>query len=229
MPIQTVSYITAFIAGVLSFFSPCILPMIPVYIMFMTGVSLEEEVMGNRRKAFMRTSFFVLGFTLLFMIMGTSATFIGKVVQQNKLLFMKLSGILIIIFGVMLTGMLKVTFPKISVRLPKSISGNLSAFVMGMAFVVAWTPCFGPILAGILVMAGSTQTWFHGMFLLGVYALGMGVPFLLTALFINEFSRLIQNMEKVIPMMLKVLGTLMIVFGLLIFFNKLTWLFSLVS
>ncbi len=229
MPVATVSYITAFTAGVLSFFSPCILPMIPVYIMFMTGVSLEEEVVGNRKKAFIRTVFFVMGFAILFMLMGSSATFIGKIIQQNKMLFMKISGILVIVFGVMLTGIVKIALPKISVRLPQSMSGNLSAFVMGMAFVVAWTPCFGPILAGILVLAGTTQTWIQGMILLGVYALGMGVPFLLTALFINEFSKFIQKMENIVPVMLKMLGVLMIVFGVLIFFNKLTWLFSVVS
>ncbi len=222
MPIQTVSYIAAFVAGVVSFFSPCILPMIPVYIMFMTGVSLEEEVSGNRKKAFIRTLFFVVGFTILFMIMGSSITFIGSMFQQHREILVKISGILIIIFGLVLMGGFKIPFPNISVRMPKAVSGNLSAMLMGMAFVVAWTPCFGGILAGILALAGTSQTWLQGMILLGVYSLGMGVPFLLTALFINEFSRLIQKMEKVVPIMLKVFGTLMVLFGVLIFFDKLT-------
>ncbi len=222
MPIQTVSYLAAFVAGVVSFFSPCILPMIPVYIMFMTGASLEEEVAGNRKKAFIRTLFFVLGFTILFMIMGSTVTFIGAIFQQNRDMLSKISGLLIIFFGVILMGGFKIPFPNISIRMPKAVSGNLSAMLMGMAFVVAWTPCFGGVLAGILALAGTSQTWLQGMILLGVYSAGMGIPFLLTALFINEFSRLLQKMEKAVPIMLKLFGILMIVFGGLIFFNKLT-------
>ncbi len=108
--------------------------------------------------------------------------------------------------------------------MPQGLSGNIGALVMGMAFAAGWTPCFGPVLAGILVMAGGSATFTKGIVLLLVYSLGMGIPFLLTALFINAFTSMLQRMEKVVPVIMKIGGIIMIVFGVLIFFDKVTML-----
>lgn len=220
MPFADVSYIAALTAGVLSFFTPCILPMIPAYIMFITGSSLEEEVASNRKLAVGRTLMFILGFTVIFVIMGTSASLIGRAFIQYRGLFTKLSGAIIIFFGAVLAGFVKSPFKSGGLRVPKGLTGNLGALVMGMAFAAGWTPCFGPVLAGILVMAGASATLSKGILLLLVYSIGMGIPFLLTAMFINVFVSLLQRMEKIVPVLLKVGGVVMILFGLLIFFDK---------
>lgn len=228
MSFGQVSYVAAFMAGVFSFFSPCILPMIPAYIMFITGASLEEDVKGNRIKAVVRTSFFILGFTIIFMIMGTSASLIGRMFQENREIFTKISGGLIVFFGLVLMGVIRSPFQSSRIRLPKAVKGNAGAFLVGMAFAAGWTPCFGPVLAGILVLASASSTWGQGVFLLATYALGMGIPFLLTALFINEFSRVLQKSEKIVPVVLKIGGGIMVVFGLLVFFDKMMWLLNLI-
>lgn len=222
MPFGDVSYYAALTAGVLSFFTPCILPMIPAYIMFITGSSLEEDVTSNRRLAVGRTLLFILGFTIIFVIMGTSATLVGRLFVQNRAIFTKVSGAIIIFFGLILVGLVKSPFKSGGIRMPQGLSGNIGALVMGMAFAAGWTPCFGPVLAGILVMAGGSATFSKGVTLLLIYSIGMGIPFLLTALFINAFTSMLQRMEKVVPVILKIGGIIMIAFGLLIFFDKVT-------
>ena len=224
MPFGDVSYYAALTAGILSFFTPCILPMIPAYIMFITGSSLEEDVTSNRRLAVGRTLLFILGFTTIFVIMGTSATLVGRLFVQNRAIFTKVSGAIIIFFGLILAGFVKSPFKSGGVRMPQGLSGNIGALVMGMAFAAGWTPCFGPVLAGILVMAGGSATFAKGVILLLIYSLGMGIPFLLTALFINTFTSMLQRMEKVVPVIMKTGGIIMIVFGILIFFDKVTML-----
>ncbi len=220
MPFVDISYIAALTAGVLSFFTPCILPMIPAYIMFITGASLEEDVASNRKLAVGRTLLFILGFTVIFVIMGTSASLLGRIFVQNRMVFSKLSGLIIIFFGLVLAGLVKSPLKSSGIRMPQGLGANLGAFIMGMAFAAGWTPCFGPVLAGILVMAGGAATVTKGMLLLLVYSLGMGIPFLLTALFIGIFAKFLQRMERVVPIVLKVGGFIMILFGLLIFFDR---------
>lgn len=220
MPFGDISYIAALTAGVLSFFTPCILPMIPAYIMFITGSALEEDVVSNRKLAVGRTLLFILGFTIVFIIMGTSATLLGRLFVQNRAVFTKLSGAIIVFFGLILAGFMKSPFKSGGIRVPEGLRGNFGAVIMGMAFAAGWTPCFGPVLAGILVMAGGSQTLSKGILLLLVYSVGMGIPFLLTAMFINIFMTFLQGMEKVVPVILKVGGIIMIAFGLLIFFDK---------
>ncbi len=220
MPFADISYIAALTAGVLSFFTPCILPMIPAYIMYITGATLEEDVASNRKRAVGRTLLFVMGFTVIFLIMGTSASLLGRFFVQNRAVFSKVSGTIIIFFGLVLTGLIKSPLKSSGIRMPQGLGANFGAFIMGMAFAAGWTPCFGPVLAGILVMAGGAQTIGKGISLLLVYSLGMGIPFILTALFIGYFAGLIQKVERIVPVILKVGGFVMIAFGLLIFFDK---------
>lgn len=218
---QDISLPIAFGAGFLSFFSPCILPMIPAYIMYLTGSSLEEAK-EKRLYALSRTIGFVIGFTIIFMIMGTSASFLGKIFIRNKSVFSKISGILIIIFGLNMMGIFKIDILNMErkVKGPKAVSDWLSSTVMGMAFAAGWTPCFGPALASILLYAGSVETISKGVWLLFIYSVGMGIPFILTALFINKFIEIINRAEKLLIYIPKIGGLIMVIFGLLIFFNK---------
>lgn len=217
-----VSIPIAFGAGFLSFFSPCILPLIPAYIMYMTGVTMEEEVEAKKWIALTRTMGFVIGFTIIFMVMGTSASFIGKLFIKNKDFFSRVSGIIIIVFGLSMMGVIKLEFLNMEKRIkaPKKITSWFSSVLMGMAFAAGWTPCFGPALASILMYAGGSETVLKGVYLLLVYSLGMAIPFILTALFINVFTNLMNKAEKWIKYIPMIGGFMMVVFGLLIFFNK---------
>lgn len=226
MNLENVSLSIAFGAGFLSFFSPCILPLVPVYIMYITGISVEEEINQSKLLAFKRTMGFVLGFTIIFMIMGTSAGFLGKIFIRNREIFSKISGILIMIFGFNMMGILNLNILKLEKRLkaPKKMTNWFSSILMGMAFAAGWTPCFGPVLASILVYAGSSATVSKGVYLLLVYSIGMAIPFILTSLFINTFNRFIQKAQRFIPYIPKISGFIMIVFGVLVFFNKIVYI-----
>ncbi len=222
MDLGNVSLPIAFGAGFLSFFSPCILPLIPVYIMYMTGVNLESEMEERRLIALTRTTGFVIGFTIIFMIMGTSASFIGKIFIRNKEIFSKVSGALIVIFGLNMMGIIKFRFLNMEKKMkaPKKVSNWFSSILMGMAFAAGWTPCFGPVLASILIYAGGAATVSKGIYLLFIYSVGMAIPFLLTALFINVFSKFLEKTEKVMVYIPKIGGLIMVIFGMLVFFNK---------
>lgn len=217
-----VSITMAFIAGFLSFFSPCILPLIPAYIMYMTGTVVEEELSEKKWFVLNRTLGFILGFTIIFMIMGLSASAIGKIFVQYKNVFTKISGTLIILFGLNMLGVFKVNILQSEKRMksPKKITNWFSTVLMGMAFAAGWTPCFGPILASILIYAGAAGTVTKGVYLLLIYSIGMGIPFILTALFINVFNKFLNKSAKVMPYITKISGLILVIFGLIIFLNK---------
>lgn len=229
MGVQEVSIPLAFITGVLSFFSPCILPLIPVYIMYLTGTTAETEVNKRRLLAVTRTLGFILGFTVVFIIMGLSASALGQLFAQHRLLLLRISGIIMILFGLNMIGLFKLSFIKLPklIDSPKNVTSFFSAFVMGLAFAAGWTPCFGPILASIVIYAGASSTMTQGIVLLLVYSLGMAIPFLLTALFINAFNKLLDKSEKFIQYVPKISGIILILFGLLIVTNKLVQLTNL--
>lgn len=220
---QETSNWVVFMAGVLSFFSPCILPLIPAYIMYIAGVSAEDEMKFNRKKIIIRTLSFIAGFTFIFLLMGASATAIGRIFIRNKEIFSKISGVIIMFFGLNLLGVIKVSRLSKTFRLrsPRSVNNIFTSFLMGVAFAAGWTPCFGPVLASILFYAGSSSTVEKGVFMLAIYSLGMALPFFLTALFFTKASSLIEKTEKYTPIIVKIAGFVMIVFGGLIFFNKL--------
>ncbi|MFA5576623.1 MAG: cytochrome c biogenesis protein CcdA [Tissierellaceae bacterium] len=222
MNLGDVSVPIAFGAGFLSFFSPCLLPMIPAYIMYITGINMEDELEKRRLFAIIRTGGFVIGFTIIFMIMGSSASFIGKAFIRNKEIFARVSGLLIVIFGLSMMGVIKLGFLDMEKRAtaPKKISNWFGSILMGMAFAAGWTPCFGPVLASILIYAGSAATVSKGVYLLFIYSLGMAVPFMLTAVFINGFIKLMEKFEKFFKYMPLISGAIMVVFGILIFFDK---------
>ncbi|MGF7060814.1 cytochrome c biogenesis CcdA family protein [Brassicibacter mesophilus] len=216
-----VSIPAAFAAGLLSFFSPCVLPLIPAYITYITGTTFEEELDNKKIFALVRTLGFVIGFTIIFMIMGVSASFLGKIFKLYKSEFTKLSGILIVGLGLNMMGILKLNFLSkgIKVKMPK-ITGWFSSILVGMAFAAGWTPCVGAVLGAILIYAGTTATVSKGVYLLLSYSLGLAIPFILTSLLINKFSRMLTKSEKVIPYIMKISGAVVVILGLLIFFNK---------
>ncbi|AFS79718.1 cytochrome c biogenesis protein, transmembrane region, dsbD family [Gottschalkia acidurici 9a] len=222
MGLESVSTPIAFGAGFLSFFSPCILPLIPVYIMYLTGSNAQEELEKRRLFALTRTIGFIIGFTIIFMIMGTSASFLGKIFVRNKDVFSKVSGVIIIIFGLKMTGIINLNILNREKRIasPVKVTNWFSSVLMGIVFAAGWTPCFGPVLASILVYAGGTATVSKGVYLLLIYSLGMAVPFILTALFINIFDKFIKKAEKFTKYLPKISGIVMIIFGILVFFNK---------
>jgi cytochrome c-type biogenesis protein len=220
-----VSYWTAFTAGFLSFFSPCLLPLVPAYIMYLTGSFEADELVKKRTKAIFQTLGFILGFTMVFMIMGLSASFIGQLFAQNKQLLSKISGIVIVFFGLYMAGFIKLGFMTRDYRKTKARTNVtfLSAIAIGMAFAFGWTPCFGPILGAILAStAAVSKDVSEGVRLLFIYSMGMAVPFLLTSIFLNFFDTKVTNLTKYSKQLNRIAGLFLVVIGLLIFFDKMT-------
>lgn len=182
-----VNFAVAFAAGVLGFLSPCIVPLIPGYLSFVSGLSLQEMDLAARRqhigRVVLTTVFFVLGFATIFTALGASATLIGSFVLTNRVLFSRIGGVIIVLLGLTVLGVLKVPglYRERRFHLTRRPGGVLGAFPVGMAFGFAWTPCVGPVLAAILTLAATTQRTTDGALLLLIYSLGLGVPFLATA------------------------------------------------
>lgn len=208
-------------AGFLSFFSPCILPLIPGYITYITGTTVEEELVGRKMFALNRTFGFVIGFTLIFVMMGASASFIGRLFDDYRDVFVRISGVLIVGFGLHMMGILRIGILNIEKRfkLPK-ITSWFSSTLMGMAFAAGWTPCISAVLGSILLYAGTTATITKGLYLLLAYSIGLAIPFILTALLINKFSKFLVKSERVMPYIMKVSGIFIIAVGVLIFLDK---------
>lgn len=216
------SLISAFIGGIFSFVSPCVLPLVPVYISYISGISLEELQKGGKfLTVFLNSIFFVLGFTIVFVFYGASATFIGEMISQYKYILSKIGGIIIIIFGIHLTGLFRLKFldfeRKINIK-GKSAS-YIGSFIMGVAFSFGWTPCIGPILAAILVLATQKETLLQGILLLFTYSMGLGIPFILSGIFINYFFKAFLKIKKHFRKIEIVAGILLIILGIFVFFD----------
>jgi cytochrome c-type biogenesis protein len=225
-----VTYLAALVAGFLSFISPCVLPLIPGYISFVSGVSLEEMRGGGarpataRRQVLLTSVAFVLGFSLVFIAFGASASAIGKFVLRNLPLFGRIAGIVIIIFGLHTMGVFRLPFLEVEKRAhaQQKPAGLFGALLVGVAFAFGWTPCIGPILAGILAVAGSRETVREGVLLLTVYSLGLAIPFLLTSMAIDRFFSITARIRKHYHTVERVSGGLLVAIGLLIFTGQLT-------
>ncbi|MGB2630899.1 MAG: cytochrome c biogenesis protein CcdA [Candidatus Omnitrophota bacterium] len=225
----------AFIAGIVSFLSPCVLPLVPAYISFLSGISLEELEHGTAhgklvRKAGLTSVFFVAGFSLVFIALGASASFIGRLLAEHIGIFTKIAGVVIVLLGLHLVGVLRMDWLGYEKRLKvKNFSPSFfGAFAIGLAFAFGWTPCVGPILAGILALAAAQQTLIRGMFLLAVYSLGLGIPFIITGFGVGLFMRFFEKYKKFIRWGEIVAGLLLIIIGILIFFNSLDVLIKFV-
>ena len=225
MDLEKTSFLLAFSAGLLSFLSPCVLPLVPAYVSYLTGSAISEIKSGKEKLNLLYKSIgFVIGFTIIFIIMGASISVLGKIFSENQSIFRKIGGILIIIFGLHTTGVLKIKMLYFEKRLLPfgDANKNFGSVFIGMAFATGWTPCIGPILSSILIYAGSMDTVGKGILLLVIYSLGLAVPFLLTALAIGNFSRYFKKFSKFLPAVSVLSGVLMIIMGTLVFTNKLS-------
>jgi cytochrome c-type biogenesis protein len=221
MPLE-VGLLASFVAGLLSFLSPCILPLVPAYLGFLSGMSiLGDGGQAQTGRIVVRAAAFVVGFSCVFIALGASASLAGRLVSEHLTLLSRLSGLVIIALGLHLSGVLRFAGLMREVRFDMSSrpAGILGAFVIGLAFGFGWTPCVGPVLASILLMSGASDTVGQGTMLLAAYAAGIGVPFLLAAAFSGPVLRGIGRMKRFLPLVEKVMGAALIATGLLVFFG----------
>ena len=224
----------AFLAGLASFLSPCVLPLVPGYISFMSGISLDELSTGRAgpdaaRRTAAAALCFVLGFAAVFTALGASASFVGRLLAAHMVLLGKTAGALIIIFGLHTTGFMPIKWLYYTKRAgdPHPAPGPAGAFLMGLAFAFGWTPCIGPLLAAILALAATQESVLRGVGLLFVYSLGLGVPFILTALGLRAFLAFFARYKHFIRAGEVAAGLLLIAVGLLVLCNRLTWVIRL--
>ncbi|MCP2519926.1 cytochrome c biogenesis protein CcdA [Candidatus Aminicenantes bacterium AC-335-A11] len=228
---ENISLLVSFGAGFLSFISPCILPLIPSYLAFITGVSIEELTDGNYKSArlgvILNSLLFIFGFSLVFIAFGASATLIGKILLQNKRIIEIIGGIIIIILGIHFTGLIKFRFleKEKSIHISKKPLGYLGSFLVGAAFAAGWTPCIGPILASILTLAASTQNIGKGILMLAFYSLGLGIPFFITGLLLHKFFEYFKTIRKHFKTITIIGGIFLILIGIIL----LSGTFSLIN
>jgi cytochrome c-type biogenesis protein len=224
-----VSLVAAFAAGFLSFVSPCVLPLIPGYISFVSGVSVEEmrgdaPPATSRLQVFITSLAFVMGFSLVFIALGASATAIGKFIFAQLPILSKIAGGVLIVFGLHTMGVFRLAFLETEKRMhaQRKPAGPLGAMLVGVAFAFGWTPCIGPILGGILAIAGSRNSVGEGITLLAVYSAGLGIPFLLTSLAINQFFGAAKKIRRYYHAIELTSGALLVAIGVLIMTGQLT-------
>ena len=239
---ENVTLLAAFGAGLLSFISPCVLPLVPGYLSYISGLSLEEmrgtaavgpaagvgvavaAAPAVRRQVVLSSLAFILGFSLVFVSLGAAASAIGQFLISQQAIFNRIAGAIIIVFGLHTMGVLRIEwlYQEKRVQTQRKPVGFIGAMLVGIAFAFGWTPCIGPILSGILFLAGSSDSVGQGVRLLLVYSLGLGVPFFATALAINHFFAALGRIRRHYHKVELVSGALLVAIGLLIFTNKFT-------
>ena len=222
------TYSVVFLEGLASFISPCVLALIPTYISYLAGTSIDEIENGNhsKRTLMINAAGFVLGIFIVFSLLGATATTLGKSINMNVGVLQKISGVIIIVFGVFYMGLINFGFMNREKRIHvKKVVPTLGgSVVFGMSFAFGWTPCIGPALGSVLMMAANTATLWNGVFLLSIYTLGLAIPLLLIALFIEKLMPYIQRLYKHFDKIKIVNGILLVLIGLMIYFNKLNFL-----
>ena len=220
----------AFTAGLLSFLSPCVLPLIPSYVTFITGLSLED-VQKARRTALIHSLLFVLGFTLIFIALGATATAVGQLLGYQRVWISRIGGVLIIVFGLYMLGVFNIAFfsRERRVYIADKPVGYLGTLLVGIAFGAGWTPCIGPILGSILTYTASSADMQRGMWLLLAYSLGLAVPFLLSAVAVERFLDVFSRMKRQMGWITRTSGVLMIAVGILMVTNYFTILASVLQ
>ncbi len=218
-----VSYFAALTAGILSFLSPCVLPLVPPYICFIAGTSIDQLTGDDEldpaigRRIFISAVAFVLGFSTVFVLLGATASYLGQLVGDHLDLLSKIAGAVIILLGLHFMGLLKIGLFYKEARFegPSKPIGLVGAYVVGLAFAFGWTPCVGPVLAAVLFYAAQESSIWKGVSLLGVYAAGLGIPFLLAALAGKPFLRFMQRFKKHLGLVEKLIGVLLVITGVL--------------
>ena len=216
-------FFLSFFAGMISFLSPCVLPLIPGYLSFICGTDLENLQKKSKYFILQKSALFVLGFSLIFILLGASSTFFGSFFLAKSQIFSNVIAVIIIIFGLYLTGIINFNFFNNEFRFYISkYSNNFSfPFVVGMGFAFGWTPCIGPILGSILALASLENSLSQGIFLLLIYSIGLGVPFMLAGYYMGNFLLFSKKARKSIMAIQKISGVVLIITGVLIFTSKL--------
>lgn len=218
-----VSFAGAFAAGILSFLSPCVLPLVPPYLCFLGGVSIEEMTGEEHtdpklwRRVLLTALLFVLGFSTVFITLGATASLLGDVLADNLEILTKIAGVIVILLGLHFLGVFKIAFLNRDVRFqgPARPAGWIGAYVIGLAFAFGWTPCVGPILAAILMVAGSESSVNYGVSLLAVFSLGLGIPFLIAAAMMKPFMAMMVHFRKKMIWIERGIGALLVGTGIL--------------
>lgn len=213
----------AFAAGLLSFLSPCVLPLVPSYIGFLTGMSLPEAT-GRKRPALFHAILFVAGFSLVFILLGASATALGRALNQYQVWIQRIGGVLIIGFGLVCLGVFRADFLMRDrrVQMEQKPVGYLGSLLVGMAFAAGWTPCIGPVLGAILGLAATSSDLTRGTLLLVSYSAGLAVPFLLAAVALESFLDWFQRFRRYLPWVMRVSGALLVFVGILMVTGEFT-------
>ena len=219
LELSGIGLIAAFAAGAVSFVSPCVLPLVPGYVSYVAGhtlVASDVDPVARRRQAIGMSLYFVLGFSTVFMVLGASATALGQMLLSYRYELNLVGGGIVIVFGLFLIGMARITVMQREVRFHLSITGGqpLSAYVLGLAFGFGWTPCIGPILGAILTASAATATVGEGVGLLAIYSAGLGVPFLLAAAFTDRLTRRLRAIGRIGRRLHQIAGLLMVAMGI---------------
>jgi cytochrome c-type biogenesis protein len=229
-----VTFSLAFLAGILSFLSPCVLPLVPSYISFITGISFEDlkDSGDAKRVRFLTVTnslAFIAGFSFIFIALGASSSVVGKLLFEYHDLILIIGGVLVIFFGLFVAGIFRLDFfsRERKFHLTGKPAGYFGTFLVGMTFAAAWTPCIGPILGTILVYAGSKASALYGFKLLSVYSLGLAVPFFISSLMFNSFLAYSVKIRRYMKAIMLASGILLIVFGILLLTNNVRYLTSL--
>jgi len=218
---ENVTFIVAFTAGVLSFFSPCVFPLIPAYVAHLTGSMVKDNrVQAEKTLLFIRSLSFILGFSLVFIVLGASASLVGQLFAENRDLVMKISGLLIVVFGLQMARVLNLRLLMREVKWevkPDRKKGFFSSFIMGVAFGTGWSPCVGIALGSILLLAGSSETMMSGMMMLFIYSLGLGLPFLILSIILTYSLSGVKKLNRLVPKLSVINGWILVVMGILLF------------
>ncbi|MDQ0273945.1 cytochrome c biogenesis CcdA family protein [Cytobacillus purgationiresistens] len=211
-----IGILVALFAGMLSFFSPCVFPLLPAFVTHLTGGKIQEGNMYlNRKKLVLRSIGFIMGFSIIFIALGASASFIGGILMDYRMIVMQVSGLLIIIFGLQMSGLLKFKFLMKEKRIETKPGGKniFSSVLLGMAFASGWSPCVGLALSSILLLASSSDTLYQGVFLLTAYSLGMAIPFFAISMLVSYSLKSIKKINKYLGKLSFINGMIMIFLG----------------
>ena len=216
-----IELLIAFGAGLISFLSPCVLPLIPGYISYISGASLDE-LLANKKINLLPLILFTLGFSFVFIIFGAAASYLGQVLLQNSETLRILAGLIIIVFSLQLIGIININFLNFEKKIYTKKNNNIwFSFIIGMAFGFGWTPCIGPILGSILALASTEETVFKAIILLSFYSLGLAIPFILSGYLMQRFLMFSKNFKKNINFVSKIGGIILLITGILILTNQL--------
>ena len=216
-----IELVIAFGAGLISFLSPCVLPLIPGYISFISGASLNE-LLANKKINIIPLILFTLGFSFVFIIFGAAASYLGQVLLQNSETLRIIAGLIIIIFSLQLIGIININFLNFEKKIYTQKNNNIwFSFIIGMAFGFGWTPCIGPILGSILALASTEETIYKAILLLSFYSLGLAIPFILSGYLMQKFLLFSKNFKRNINLVTKGGGIILLITGILILTNQL--------